>query len=51
MEKDQQWYLASGLPYPETTPNCDAMISKAKATAREPIRTLVIHAGESQYWR
>ncbi len=35
---------------PEMTPNCDAMISKAKATAREPIRTPRHSCGGVSVW-
>src|SRR6266851_2164131 len=47
-EVPQELYARPVDGPPETAPNCEALISKAKASERELIRTLVIHDRESQ---
>ena len=47
-EVPQEFYARPVDGPPEMAPNCEALISKAKATERELIRTPVIHDRESQ---
>jgi len=48
-EVPQELYARPVDGPPEMAPNCEALISKAKATERELIRTPVIHDRESQF--